>query len=237
MLRGDELGALLADDALRRGVPGTYACSIVSSSLLQAMAKDHDHPFRFTLTGFKWIGRVPDLAFGYEEAIGYCVDPAAVPDKDGITALLRVLDLAGSLRAGGRTLSDRLDEIAERYGVYATDQLTVRVEDPSLITDAMSRLRSDPPTVLAGEPVEVRDLADGVDLGDAGVLPPTDGVLITGRSIKVVARPSGTEPKLKCYLEARVPTSARRASEAHPVAADLLRSLRTEMAAALGVTA
>lgn len=236
MLRGDELGVLLADDALRRGVPGTYACSIVSGSLLQVMATDHDHPFRYTLTGFKWIGRVPDLAFGYEEAIGYCVDSQAVPDKDGITALIRVLALAATLRSQGRTLTDRLDEIAERYGVYDTDQLTVRVEDLSIITDAMTRLRNNPPVQLAGEPVVVRDLAAGVDLGEAGVLPPTDGVLITGDSIKVVARPSGTEPKLKCYLEARVPTHDRRVVEAHAVAADMLAALRKEMSVALGIT-
>jgi phosphomannomutase len=237
MLRGDELGALLADDALRRRVPGTYACSIVSSSLLRTMAAAHDRPFRFTLTGFKWIGRVPELAFGYEEAIGYCVDSSAVPDKDGITALLRVLELAASLRSEGHTLCDRLDEIAERYGVYDTDQLTIRVDDLSVITAAMTRLRSNPPTELAGEPVGVRDLADGVDLGDAGVLPPTDGVLITGESIKVVARPSGTEAKLKCYLEARVPTPGQPVDRAHTVAADRLAALRKEMAAALGVTA
>ena len=112
MLRGDELGALLGDDALRRGVEGTYACSIVSSSLLAAMAAAHGQPFAATLTGFKWIGRVPGLAFGYEEAIGYCVDPAAVPDKDGISALIRVLTLAAGLKAEGRTVADRLDEIA-----------------------------------------------------------------------------------------------------------------------------
>ena len=101
----------------------------------------------------------------------------------------------------------------------------------------MTRLRNDPPAELAGEPVVVRDLAAGVDLGDAGVLPPTDGVLITGESIKVVARPSGTEPKLKCYLEARVPTRERPVAEAHAVAAEVLAGLRKEMSVALGVTA
>ena len=138
MLRGDELGALLGDDALRRGVEGTYACSIVSSSLLAAMAAAHGQPFAATLTGFKWIGRVPGLAFGYEEAIGYCVDPQAVPDKDGISALIRVLTLAAGLKAEGRTVADRLDEIATTYGVYETDQLSVRVEDLTLIEAAMS---------------------------------------------------------------------------------------------------
>ena len=142
MLSGDELGALLADDALRSGRRGVYACSIVSSSLLAAMATAYGQPFVYTLTGFKWIGRVPGLAFGYEEAIGYCVDPAAVPDKDGITALLRVLALAAGLKAAGRTVADRLDEIASTYGVFATDQLSVRVADLSLISAAMARLRA-----------------------------------------------------------------------------------------------
>ena len=161
MLRGDELGALLGDDALRRGVRGTYACSIVSGSLLQAMAAAYGQPFVYTLTGFKWIGRVPGLAFGYEEAIGYCVDPAAVPDKDGISALVRVLALAAELKAAGRTLADRLDEIARTYGVYETDQLSVRVDDLDLIAAAMARLRAHPPVELAGEPVEVTDLTAG----------------------------------------------------------------------------
>lgn len=145
MLRGDELGALLADDALRRKVHGTYACSIVSSSLLSAMAAESGQPFTYTLTGFKWIGRVPGLAFGYEEALGYCVDPAAVPDKDGISALVRVLALAAECKAQRSSLADRLDDIARRYGIYETDQLSVRVDDLKVIADAMARLRARPP--------------------------------------------------------------------------------------------
>ncbi len=235
MLNGDELGAVLADDALRRGVRGTYACSIVSSSLLPAMAADQDRPFRFTLTGFKWIGRVPDLAFGYEEAIGYCCDPAAVADKDGITALLRVLAVAADLRTAGRSLTDRLDEISARYGVHATDQLSVRADDPVVISDAMARVRDHPPIRLAGQPVTVRDLAGGADLGEAGVLPPTDAVMITGETVKVVARPSGTEPKLKCYLEARVPVDGGPLDQARGVAGALLSRLRAEMTAVLGL--
>ena len=99
MLSGDELGVLLGEDALRRGVRGTYACSIVSSSLLAAIASAYRQPFVYTLTGFKWIGRVPGLVYGYEEAIGYCTDPRAVPDKDGISALARLLTLAAGLKA------------------------------------------------------------------------------------------------------------------------------------------
>ena len=233
MLSGDELGALLGDDTLRRGVRGTYACSIVSSSLLETMAAAHGQPFAYTLTGFKWIGRVPGLAFGYEEAIGYCVDPAAVPDKDGISALIRVLGLAAELKAAGSSLAGRLDEIAARYGVHETDQLSARVADLALITEAMDRLRVAPPTALDGVPVTVTDLAAGT-----GSLPPTDAVLITGGSVKVVVRPSGTEPKLKCYLEARHPPDAtvpvaeiRRRMRAR------LTRLREEMSAVLGLDA
>jgi phosphomannomutase len=231
MLTGDELGALLGEDALRRGVRGTYACSIVSSSLLAAMAAAHGQPFVSTLTGFKWIGRVPGLAFGYEEAIGYCVDPEAVPDKDGISALVRVLGLAAELKAAGRTLADRLDEIARRYGVYSTDQLAVRVADLGMIASAMARLRADPPGELDGEPVTVVDLASGT-----AELPPTDAVLITGRSVKVVVRPSGTEPKLKCYLEARRPpgSSIPLAQERRRARARLAR-IRGEMSVVLGL--
>ena len=231
MLRGDELGVLLGDDALRRGVHGTYACSIVSSSLLSTMAEAHGQPFVYTLTGFKWIARVPGLAYGYEEAIGYCVDPEAVADKDGISALIRVLTLAAELKAEGRTIADRLDEIARRYGVYETDQLSVRVADLRIIAAAMARLRADPPATLAGLPIAIVDLADGT-----ADLPPTDAVLIIGETMKVVVRPSGTEPKLKCYLEAHLP-AARSADlmAARAEARSMVAAVRSEMAAALGL--
>jgi phosphomannomutase len=231
MLRGDELGALLGDDALRRGVQGTYACSIVSSTVLAAMAAAYGQPFRHTLTGFKWIARVPGLVYGYEEAIGYCVDPDAVRDKDGISALVRVLTLAAQLKAAGQTLADQLDEISLTYGVYETDQLSVRMDHLDLIAAAMVRLRARPPTVLAGQPVQVVDLAT-----DTGELPATDAVLITGPTLKVVARPSGTEPKLKCYLEARVSTTDSQGLEQDRAAArSVLAQLRLEMSAALGL--
>jgi phosphomannomutase len=231
MLRGDELGALLGDDALRRGKRGTYACSIVSSSLLSEMAAAHGRPFVYTLTGFKWIGRVPGLAFGYEEAIGYCVDAAAVPDKDGISALVRVLTLAAELKSQGSTLADRLDEIEIIYGVHATDQLAVRVDDLSIISDAMIRLRDEPPHTLADRPVSVVDLAVG-----SPDLPPTDGVRLVGDSVTVVVRPSGTEPKLKCYLEARIPPAQSQDLVAARAAAHrILATLRTEMTVALAL--
>ena len=231
MLRGDELGALLGEDALRRGVRGTYACSIVSSSLLATMAAAYGQPFVSTLTGFKWIGRVPGLAFGYEEAIGYCVDPPAVPDKDGISALVSVLALAAQLLADGLTLADRLDEIARTYGVVETDQLSVRVADLAQIASAMTRLRAQPPLELLGSSVSVVDLASGSE-----ALPPTDAVVLTGPTFRVVVRPSGTEPKLKCYLEARVPLNASAGlAEDRRLARGQLDRLRGEIAAVLGL--
>jgi len=232
MLRGDELGVLLGEDALRRGVRGTYACSIVSSSLLSVMAAAYGQPFVYTLTGFKWIARVPGLAYGYEEAIGYCVDPEAVRDKDGISALVRVLTLAAGLKAEGRSVADRLDEIARRYGVYETDQLSVRVQDAKIITTAMARLRAHPPRLLAGQTTSVVDMAHG-----SGGLPPTDAVLITGETIKVVVRPSGTEPKLKCYLEAHLPAAhSADLVTTRAAARSMLATIRLETSAALGLT-
>src|SRR3954447_6300530 len=229
MLTGDELGALLGDDALRRGIQGTYACSVVSSSLLSRLAAAAGQPFRYTLTGFKWIGRVPGLVFGYEEAIGYCVDPQAVPDKDGLSALVRVLLLAAELKSQGLTLADRLDAIARVHGVHETSQLSVRVADLAVISTAMARLRAHPPSSLAGEPVTVLDLAGGTE-----DLPPTDAVLLTGELVKVVVRPSGTEPKLKCYLEARRQPAAD-VTAGRAAARAVLEQLRTEISGVLGL--
>ena len=231
MLTGDELGVLLGDDALRRGTVGTYACSVVSSTQLATVAAAYGQPSTTTLTGFKWIGRVPGLAFGYEEAIGYCVDPEAVRDKDGMTALVRVLALTAALKASGQTVAGRLDEIATTYGVVLTGQLSVRVDDLGEITAAMARLRAQPPATLAGEPVKVTDLSAG--LGD---LPPTDAVRLEGPTVRVVVRPSGTEPKLKAYLEARLPLEQTQGLGADRARARAtLDRLRSEMRSTLGL--
>lgn len=231
-LTGDELGALLGDDSIRRQHPGTLACSVVSSTLLGTMATDNGRTFTTTLTGFKWIGRVPDLAFGYEEAIGYCCDSRYVPDKDGITALVVLLRLVAELKAEGYTLADRLAQIDERYGIHATSQLSIRVEDVSLIASAMTRLRTDPPRELVGQAVSVRDL-----LTDTEGLPPTDAMEFTGPTIRVVVRPSGTEPKLKCYLEARVAAETTRADRlaARTKAEATLDRLRDQMNQVIGL--
>ena len=244
MLRGDEVGALLGDFLLRRGAMGVCARSIVSSSLLGRLAEAHGQPAAETLTGFKWIGRVPELAYGYEEALGYCVAPHLVRDKDGISALLRVLELAAELRSEGRSLTDRLDDLARAHGLHATDQLSVRVADLSLIGRAMGRLRAEPPSSLGGLAVlAAEDLTQGT-----GDLPSTDGLRYALDSgARVVVRPSGTEPKLKAYLEVVVPVvddavragGADGASEdvdaARASAAEQLEAIRADLAAALGL--
>jgi phosphomannomutase len=235
MLRGDEVGALLADFLLRLGVPGVYATTIVSSSLLGKMAAAHGQEYRETLTGFKWLGRVEGLAFGYEEALGYCAAPQLVRDKDGVSALLRVAELAAILRREGRTLTDQLDDIARAYGLHATDQLSIRVTDLVRITKAMAALRNAPPATLGGLAVEqVDDLSEGT-----ADLPPTDGLRYRlAEGARVVVRPSGTEPKLKCYLEVVVPVEdgdPGGVDAARIAAAGRLDAIRNDLSAALGI--
>jgi len=203
MLHGDEVGSLLGAHILSRGVrdDAVFANSIVSSRLLAAMAAGAGIRHEETLTGFKWISRVAGLRYGYEEAIGYCVDPHQVRDKDGISAALMLAEMAAGLRARGRSLLDVLDDLAVTHRVHATDSFAVRVDDLSLIATLMSRLRKKPPTNLGGVLVSrVDDLAQGSER-----LPPTDGLrYFLEDESRVIVRPSGTEPKLKVYLEAIV---------------------------------
>ncbi|KND30603.1 phospho-sugar mutase, partial [Streptomyces stelliscabiei] len=226
MLRGDEVGALLAAHLVARGVQGTFAESIVSSSLLGRIAEKAGLPFEETLTGFKWIARVEGLRYGYEEALGYCVDPEGVRDKDGITAALLITELASRLKEEGRTLLDLLDDLAVEHGLHATDQLSVRVEDLSVIARAMERLRERPPTALAGLAVTTaEDLTRGTDS-----LPPTDGLRYTLDGARVIVRPSGTEPKLKCYLEVVVPVADHAGlPAARAKATDLLAGIKRDL--------
>ena len=231
-LTGDEVGALLADWLLRRGQRGTYASSLVSGSLMHVIAAAAGQPSAETPTGFKWIIRAgsPEapLVFGYEEALGYAVSPTVARDKDGISAALAVALLAAELKTTGRTLLDRLDELATEHGLFATGQLSVRVEDLSIISGAMTRLRARPPSRLLGREVAYADLA----LED----PPVDAVRLLGDGVRVIVRPSGTEPKLKAYLETVVPVH----DDAGLIAArgrgeDELDQLRAEMSVALGL--
>ncbi len=236
MLTGDETGALLGDHVLRHLDRATHpdplvATTIVSAELLRSIAREHGVRYDETLTGFKWIVRAGDgagtgLVFGYEEALGLCVDPDAVRDKDGIGAAVLACDLVAELAAAGRTIPDRLDELALAHGLFVTGPLSVRVDDPARIAAAMARLRREPPTALLGDP-----LTESVDL-----LPRTDGLRWRTDRVRVVVRPSGTEPKLKCYLQVRLPVpTAADLAELRAEGDDHLQRLRAQVAGIVGL--
>ncbi|HEX4222691.1 MAG TPA: phospho-sugar mutase [Pseudonocardiaceae bacterium] len=200
MLRGDETGALLGQHVLstldRAAQPDPLvATTIVSSSLLSAIASGFGARYAETLTGFKWLVRAGDghatgLVFAYEEALGLCVDPNSVRDKDGISAAVLAADLAATTKAAGGTLLDRLDDLAVTHGLYLTEQISLRVAELSRIGAVMAALRANPPTELAGQTVSGEDL-----------LPAADVFRLRGDGLRVIIRPSGTEPKIKAYLE------------------------------------
>ncbi|MCS5512564.1 phospho-sugar mutase [Curtobacterium flaccumfaciens pv. betae] len=216
-LSGNEVGWLLGWRAAARasesGATGTLAASIVSSPALARVAARHGLEYRDTLTGFKWVSRVPELLFGYEEALGYLVDPSVVRDKDGISAALELLSLADELAASGSTIADHLEAFAAEFGAFASGQVATRVDDLSRIGEIMASLRATPPTELGGLSVQtVTDYADGV----AG-FPPSDILRydLSGDA-RVIVRPSGTEPKVKVYLDtvADTPAEAQRLVDA-----------------------
>jgi phosphomannomutase len=211
MLTGDEVGSLLGEAAATAwqgsaetpdAVPPTLACSVVSSQLLSRVAHDHGLRYQSTLTGFKWIARTPGLVFGYEEAIGYCTRPDMVRDKDGITAGLAAARLAAEAKADHKSLIDLLDDLARRHGLHATSQVALRFDDASKLGEVMRQLRAAAPQAIGSFPVgQTINLAEGWN-----GLPPTDALIfaLTDGS-RVVVRPSGTEPKVKCYLEVILP--------------------------------
>lgn len=224
-LSGNEVGWLLGWRAAARasesGATGTLAASIVSSPALARVAARHGLEYRDTLTGFKWVSRVPELLFGYEEALGYLVDPSVVRDKDGISAALELLSLADELAASGSTIADHLEAFAAEFGAFASGQVATRVDDLSRIGEIMASLRSTPPSTLGGLDVHtVTDYADGV----AG-FPPSDILRydLSGDA-RVIVRPSGTEPKVKVYIDtvADTPAEAQRLVDA---LADAVRPL------------
>ena len=201
MLRGDEIGILLGD-WIARTKDGNYGNSIVSSSGLSKIAKHYGRNFQETLTGFKYLAQIPNLAFAYEEAIGYSVDSECVSDKDGVSAAMALAQLATELAANGQTIHDRLQEIWKLIGFHATEQISIRVENLKLIGNVLTKLRNAPPKEIAGFKVtQIDDLAKPTN-----DLPPTDGLRIWLGDIRVIVRPSGTEPKLKCYIEVISPT-------------------------------
>ena len=208
-LRGDQIGSLLGWWMIERAkltgtkLSGTFANSIVSSMMLESIAKSAGLEYESTLTGFKWVSRVNNLTFGYEEALGYCVDPNNVSDKDGISAAAMFMEMLAHLKSQGKTIWQVLDELALAHGLHATDQVSVRVTSSDQVDLTMAGIRNTPPTKFGGLQVSsIDDLAIGL-----GELPKTDAVIIhlAGneqiQKARVIVRPSGTEPKIKCYLE------------------------------------
>lgn len=204
MLRGDELGVVLGEWIARSKPSGTFGNSIVSSSALRKIAAHYGIDFQEVLTGFKWLAKIEDLAFGYEEAIGYAVDSETVNDKDGISAAIFLAQVAMDLKRDGLTISDLLNQVWERHGFHGTEQISIRVSDMSAITRLLAGLRQNPPQEIAGRAVEsIDDLAAPKD-----GLPPTDGLRIwLAGGIRIIVRPSGTEAKMKCYIEVVTATS------------------------------
>ena len=225
-LSGNEVGYLLGwRAAAKAGPDGVLAASIVSSPALRAVAQEYRLHYEDTLTGFKWISRVPGLAYGYEEALGYLVDPEVVRDKDGISAAVEFLSLASELKAQGKTLDDHLDDFADRFGAFASAQVSLRFDDLSLIGAAMSRLRANPPERIGSIAVaQIDDFIDGFEQYPAGDIL---RVHLAGGA-RVIIRPSGTEPKLKVYIDASSDsgTARERRAAAEAVVAELEAGMR-----------
>ena len=198
MLRGDELGAIFGESIARTRSSGIFANSIVSSSILKKIAAHYGLEFKETLTGFKWLAKIKGLTFGYEEALGYAVDAITVNDKDGISAAITLAQIATDLAEEGKTVLDLLDEVWARHGYHATEQISIRLGDLSKVGVILGGLRGNPPKEIAGRTVNaIDDLAAPTD-----GLPPTDGLRIwLNGGVRIIIRPSGTEAKMKCYIE------------------------------------
>ncbi len=209
-LTGNEIGLLLgwraAQHAADAGLvaPASLACSLVSSPGLETVAGHYGLDFHATLTGFKWISRAPGLVFGFEEALGYLVNPETVRDKDGVSAAVALLGMIAEAREQGRTLADLLDQFAVTFGFFQSGQVSLRVDDVSIIARIMAALRATPPAEIGGVAVErFEDLLTGDEDASADV-PPADVLrLRLADGSRVIVRPSGTEPKLKAYLDVR----------------------------------
>lgn len=226
-LSGNDVGLLLGWRAARQaraaGAPegSSLACSLVSSPGLAAIAGHYGLDFHETLTGFKWISRAPGMVFGFEEALGYLVDPHVVRDKDGLSAALAALELATQARASGSSLSGMLADLATQFGHFASAQVSMRVDDLGIIGRIMARLRAEHPSEIADIHVSrVDDL-----LGGSGTLPPGDVLrLWLDDGSRLIVRPSGTEPKLKVYIDVRG-DSAEDAASRTAALADASREL------------
>ncbi|MEC5183110.1 phosphomannomutase [Cryobacterium sp. MP_3.1] len=236
-LSGNEVGAILGWRAAELaanapgdgGADGTLACSIVSTPALKAVADAYGLRFADTLTGFKWVSRAPGLIFGFEEALGYLVNPGTVRDKDGISAAVALLSLVSELKADGLTLADHLDAFAEKFGYFASGQISVRVTDLTEIERVMARLRESPPAMIGTSRVDhIDDLSGGFN-----GLPPSDVLrIVLADGSRVMVRPSGTEPKLKVYLDTH--SSVGSLAERRQAASDALAELDRGMRALIG---
>ena len=194
---GCYLGWYLAKQYHAQGKKGVLACSLVSSPALAEIAKKYGFDSEETLTGFKYIGKVNGLLFGFEEALGYLVDPDKVRDKDGISAAIVFLDLVRSLKKEGKTLADYAADFTKEFGAYVSGQISIRVSDLSEIGKLMSALRNNPPAEVGGFKV-VTFLDHTRTDRQSDIL-----VFVLENGSRLIARPSGTEPKIKFYLDAR----------------------------------
>ena len=240
-LHGDRVGALLGDRLARQaaeaGRTGTLASSIVSSQILARIASRHGLAYESTLTGFKWISRTEGLVFGYEEALGYCVAPDLVRDKDGISAAVVLADLVAELASKGDTLEDALDSLDREYGVYLTRQVSARFDTVDAAGEAVAAILASPPTEIGGSAVTV---AEDMSLGIDGLLPTPGLRLSTMSGARVIIRPSGTEAKAKAYLEVIEPVGdsplvTESLSGARSAAERLMAALESDVREALGI--
>lgn len=214
MLRGDETGPLIAERVLKQHWKSNdstarpvVATTVVSSQLLGAMARSRGWDYVETLTGFKHLaraaeGRPGELAFAYEEAIGTCPAPHVVADKDGVATALIAAAWTAELKEHGRTLLDELEALEKEFGSYRTAQVSARFATAAEAAAKVESFRDNPPEQLAGIAVAAEKITDSAGQSTAGVkLTGAEGDL----SLRVVARPSGTEPKAKFYLEVTGP--------------------------------
>ncbi len=222
-LHGNEVGLYLAwylaQKAQNDGTKGVLACSLVSSPMLKKVAEHCGQDYEETLTGFKWIGRIPNLIFGYEEALGYLTDPDKVHDKDGISATITFLDLINHLKSEGKTFSQYRQAFTQTFGAFASDQLSIRVEDLGRIERILTHVRQQPFSEVAGLAVEA--LVDHLQTDK------NENILVFSLEggQRLIFRPSGTEPKLKVYVD----TQAETLAEAKQIAEDLKQALASQL--------
>ena len=231
MLRGDEVGALLgyfiASEMPELIVGKSFANSIVSSSILSKIANHHRIEFHETLTGFKWLAKIENLGFGYEEALGYAVDALTVNDKDGVSAALMLAQVLGVLKERNTGVIEYLDLIWNTYGFHRTEQISIRVASLDQVDKVLAKIRSDRPEAIAGyKVIKFEDL-----LAPENSLPPTNGLRIwLEQGVRIIIRPSGTEAKLKCYIEVVRPDGTDQDKES---AETIVTALKTELLAIL----